>query len=95
MVVGEDMDAVGYDADEKPVRILSSFCFFDSKRDMEMVSLSAMDDHEGIDWNFEGAGIVTPFQLDDDDDGDIMGDKPFIRFKSIMRYNIDYSKKDE
>jgi hypothetical protein len=93
------MDAMGYGDDDKPIRVLSSFSFFSSQRDMKMLSLSELDEKDGSsDWRFEGAGIVTPYQVSDeeDEDSEDMKSQPqFIRLNSVLKYFVDYSKKDE
>ena len=66
LVIGEGMHAVLGDSNEKPIRILSDFSFFDAARDMETVSLPTMDNNY---WHFEGAGLVSAFHLNEEDEG--------------------------
>jgi len=106
VITGEDRDT-GYDSDDdgdepdeedKPIRVLSDFSIFDPKHRMEMVSLSAMEEDDGVDRQFEGAGLVTAYSLNDEDEGqedDIDSEPQYIRLGAILRYTIDYGQEDE
>lgn len=102
VVPGEDPDDGANDQNiddegNKPVRLLSTFSFFDSKHNMQMVSLRAMDEVIDIDRKFEGAGIVQHLFVNEEDEGqedDLDEELPpsFVRLGPILRYFIDYAK---
>jgi DNA (cytosine-5)-methyltransferase 1 len=96
--LGEDPDAE--DDKDKPVRLLTDFCIFDPKHDMELISLSELEKDDGtLDREIEGAGDVRSFILNDEDAGqeDDLDDEQVsrIRLSAIMRYTIDYTQDDE
>jgi hypothetical protein len=66
---------------------------------MKMLSLSELDEKDGSsDWYFEGAGIVTPYQVsneEDEDFEDVKTQPQFICLDSVLKYFVDYSKKDK
>jgi DNA (cytosine-5)-methyltransferase 1 len=98
LVIGEDMYAIVGDSDEKPIRILSDFSFFDAARDMEMLSLSTMDNN---DRHFEGAGLVSAYHLNEEDDGQLEDSEEenhrpqFVRLTAILRYGVNYAWNNE
>lgn len=97
IVFGEDTDGEANDED-KPIRVLNHFSIFDPKHQYEMVSLSTIEEDDGVDRECEGAGLVTPFVLNDEDEGqeDGLDSLPqYVRLGAILRFSIDYTKEEE
>lgn len=103
VVAGEDLDDE-YGSDEedndhnKPIRILTSFSIFNPKHRNEMVSLTAMEEEDGIDREFEAAGYVMPWFINEEDEGqeDGLGNAPqYVRLGAILRYTFDCTKESE
>lgn len=96
--LGED-DGNEDDGDDKPVRVLSNFCFFDPKHEMELVSLADLEKVDGIlDREFEGVGDARSFASNDEDAGqedDLDEQVARIRLSAILRYTMDYTKDNE
>lgn len=94
--LGEDPEA---DAEDKPVRLLTDFCIFDPRHDMELISLNELEKDDGtLDREIEGAGDVRPFISNDEDAGqedDLDDEVSSVRLSAIMRYMIDYTQDDE
>ncbi|KAF9011170.1 hypothetical protein BDQ17DRAFT_1233710 [Cyathus striatus] len=83
--------------DDKPVRVLTDFVIYDPKHRNEMVSLSSLEEDDGVDRQFEGVGFVYPFVQNDEDEGQEEDDDTpiLIKLSAIMRYTMDYSNEDE
>ena len=63
-----------------------------------MVSLAAIEQDDGLDRQFEGAGLVAPYLINEEDEGQEDGleaDLQYIRLGAILRYTLDYSKETE
>ncbi|RDB29208.1 DNA (cytosine-5)-methyltransferase 3 [Hypsizygus marmoreus] len=96
--VNEDRDAGDSQDDDKPVRVLTEFTFFDPKHRNEMVSLSSIEEDDGVDRQFEGAGRVSPYAIIEEDEGqeDGLDDDTeggvYVRLSAVLRFMIDYSK---
>lgn len=97
---GEDPDV--YESDDgsanreqdKIIRILTDFSVFDSRHRNEMVTLSAIEEDDGVDRKFEGAGIVLPYAINEEDEGqeDELENRPqYVRLGHILRYSVDYA----
>jgi DNA (cytosine-5)-methyltransferase 1 len=87
---------------DKPVRTLSLFSFFDPGNELEMLSLSVLedDDSDTEDRRVEGAGFVAPLLLNEEDGGQMedavdVRKQQYIRLTAVIRHTIDYAKKDE
>jgi DNA (cytosine-5)-methyltransferase 1 len=103
VIAGEDLDDE-YGSDEedndhnKPIRILTSFSIFDPKHRNEMVSLTAMEEEDGIDREIEAAGYVVPSFINEEDEGqeDGLENAPqYVRLGAILRYTFDFTKESE
>lgn len=100
---GYDPDDEGVHAEDKPIRVLSNFSFFDPKRHMEMVCLSVLEEDDGVERLLEGAGTVTPFFQNEEDEGQEDGlydpdehvQPQFVRLSRIRRFTIDPTKQNE
>ncbi|TFY55316.1 hypothetical protein EVG20_g9367 [Dentipellis fragilis] len=102
-IFGEDPDAD--DGDGIPVRVLTDFVLFDPTRTNELVSpalLESVDEVEGR--QFEGAGVVAPYYVneedegleDDDEDDDEDEERGMrLRLSAVLAVYIDYSKLDD
>jgi DNA (cytosine-5)-methyltransferase 1 len=95
--LGENPEAE--DGEDKPVRLLTDFCIFDPRHDMELISLDELEKDDGtLDREIEGAGDVRPFISNDEDAGqedDLDDEVSRVRLSAIMRYTIDYTQDDE
>lgn len=97
VIPGEDPEDEAVD-DQKPVRVLTDFSIFDPLHRNEMVSLAAIEEDDGVDRSFEGAGWVTAYFIDEDvgqedwedEDGEEAEEKVYVRLGAIMRYTLDY-----
>uniref|UniRef100_A0A0W0FRZ2 Cytosine-specific methyltransferase n=1 Tax=Moniliophthora roreri TaxID=221103 RepID=A0A0W0FRZ2_MONRR len=95
----EDEDTILNDDDQKPVRILDKFVFFDAHRNNKLVSLDALEHTSG---NIEAAGFVTACHENDEDEGqedglsEDLGDSEaqYVHLGAIFRYTFDYTEKD-
>ena len=107
-LVVDDEDQIGDDDERtvrignKPVRTLSHFAFFDPGNELEMLSLSVLedDDSDTEDRKVEGAGVVAPLLLNEEDGGQMedavdVRKQQYIRLTAVIRHTIDYAKKDE
>ncbi|KAG6907943.1 hypothetical protein DXG01_006801 [Tephrocybe rancida] len=94
MIVGEsepDED----EPDAKPVRVLSDFAIYDPKHGSEMVLLSAIEEDDGVDRQFEAEGVVTPYFANEEDEGQEDDDEQvpkMVRLGAILRYTFDYTE---
>lgn len=96
VVDGEDFD--GDVTDEKPLRSLTNFSIFDPNRRNELVSLAALDEDDGEHRQFEAAGYVVPYFINEEDQGqeDGLPNAPqYVRLSSILQYRFDYTKESE
>lgn len=96
VVIGEDPEDL--DEGEKPMRLLSDFSIFDPKQRNEFVSLAAIEEDDGVDRQFEGAGMVMPYFVNEEDEGqdeETDVEPQYIRLSAILRYTVDYAKESE
>ena len=96
VITGEDPD--GLDEGEKPIRLLSDFSIFDPKHRNEFVSLAAIEDDDGVDRQFEGVGMVMPYFVSEEDEGqdeETEIDPQYVRLGAILRYTVDYTQESE
>ena len=97
VITGEDPED-GLDEDEKPIRLLSDFSIFDPTHRNEFVSLAAIEEDDGVDRQFEGAGMVLPYFVSEEDEGqdeETEIDPQYVRLGAILRYTIDYTQESE
>lgn len=96
IITGEDPED-GLDDGEKPIRLLSDFSIFDPKHRNEFVSLAAIEEDDGVDRQFEGAGLVMPYFVSEDEgqDEEAETDPQYVRLGVILRYTIDYAQESE
>jgi len=96
VIIGEDADDEDSNGDEKPIREIHGFSIFDPKHKNEMVTLEALEQDDGVDRQFEAAGIVVPSFVNDEDAGQEEDVEPqYVRLSSILRYTIDYTEENE
>ncbi|KAH9942756.1 S-adenosyl-L-methionine-dependent methyltransferase [Amylocystis lapponica] len=100
VIAGEDQDDYDNDStDNKPVRILSEFCVFDPIHDMEVISLSLLDDSDGVeDRHFQAAGYVSPLFLNEEDAGqedELDENLQHLQTTAIFRWSLDYTRPNE
>jgi DNA (cytosine-5)-methyltransferase 1 len=100
LIFGEDSDSIYDDehTEDKPIRVLSEFSFFDPKHKMELISLGAIEEIDGLDRQFEGAGLVSAFSFEEDEgqEDDIEDlEEQYVRLGAILRFSIDYTKINE
>jgi DNA (cytosine-5)-methyltransferase 1 len=97
VITGEDPED-GLDEGEKPIRLLSNFSIFDPKHRNEFVSLAAIEEDDGVDRQFEGAGLVVPYFVSEEDEGQDEEEEinpQYVRLGAILRYTIDYAQESE
>lgn len=98
VITGEDPED-GLDDGEKPIRLLSEFSIFDPKHRNELVSLAAIEEDDGLDRQFEGAGMVVPYFISDEDEGqneeETEIEPRYVRLSVILRYTVDYTQESE
>lgn len=86
----EDNKPIGNEVDPDdgtlPQRMLSQFCFFDPNDRGVFVSLDHAEEGDNS-VQLEGAGIVIPWENDDDDEAE---DQIHMQLTAIMTYSIDY-----
>ncbi|KAF5385343.1 hypothetical protein D9615_001032 [Tricholomella constricta] len=70
--LGEDADAD--QDDSKPIRVLMDFAVYDPTHGAELVSLSAIEEDDGVDRQFEAAGFAFPYVANEEDEGQEDGD---------------------
>lgn len=95
VVIGEDDS---FDEGEKPIRLLSDFSIFDPKQRNEFVSLAAIEEDDGVDRQFEAAGMVMPYFVNEEDEGqdeETDVEPQYIRLSAVLRYTVDYAKESE
>ncbi|KDQ62886.1 hypothetical protein JAAARDRAFT_53111 [Jaapia argillacea MUCL 33604] len=102
LLEGEDPPDSPDSSDDKPIRILTDFTIFDPNSARELLSLDLLfecDDEEGGGGRaFEGAGIVMPFyvneqdEVEDDVGGTGQGEGVRMRLSAIFRWMIDYTQ---
>lgn len=88
--------------DDRHVRMLSHFAFFDPNRDLEMVSLDVLDNLGGRrrQVEVEGAGFTAAkFEIEDEGQEDELegyydDDLQYIRLTTVRRFIIDYLYED-
>jgi len=101
VIPGEDPEDEPLEDDEKPVRILTDFSIFDPLHRNEMVSLAAIEEEDGVDRHFEGAGWVTADFISEDvgqedwDDDEEENLKVYVRLGAILRYTLEYRSENE
>lgn len=97
IITGEDPEN-GLDEGEKPIRLLSDFSIFDPKHRNEFLSLDAIEDDDGVDRQFEGAGMVMPYFVSEEDEGqddETEVEPQYVRLGAILRYTVDYTLESE
>jgi DNA (cytosine-5)-methyltransferase 1 len=97
VITGEDPEDELEDG-EKPIRLLSNFSIFDPKHRNEFLSLAAIEEDDGVDRQFEGAGMVMPYFVSEEDEGqdeETEIDPQYVRLGSILRYSVDYAQESE
>jgi DNA (cytosine-5)-methyltransferase 1 len=97
VIPGEDPDA--HTGTDKPLRILSDFCIFDPRHNNEVVILSSMEEADGADRQFEGAGSAIPLLENEEDEGqedDIIDNQAvYVALESIWHFSVNYSVDNE
>lgn len=85
--------------DQKPIRVLDDFAIFDPKHGCEMVMLDALERDDGVDRQFEAAGMVSSYYENDEDDGqndEAPEAQPLrVRLTAILRFTINYAVETE
>lgn len=86
--------------DQKPIRVIDDFTIFDPKHGFEMVLLDALERNDGVDRQFEAAGMVTAFFENDEDagqedDGQQVFQPLYLRLSAILRYTFNYNLETE
>ncbi|PFH48401.1 hypothetical protein AMATHDRAFT_5836 [Amanita thiersii Skay4041] len=91
-IPGEDPEGDPCEDGEKPIRFLTDFSIFDPKHRNEMISLAALEEDDGVDRHFEGAGWVAPqFVIEDVAQEDWQDTEPvYLRLGAILRFSLDY-----
>jgi hypothetical protein len=83
---------------KKAVRFLDDFQFFDPKNHYDLVDLSVLENtNNGHDRFYEGLGKVSAM-IDEEDAGqedDLEASTVLLRLSSILKYTIDYTKRNE
>ncbi|KAH7886266.1 S-adenosyl-L-methionine-dependent methyltransferase [Phlebopus sp. FC_14] len=98
LVVGEEPDPP--DDDNKRVRVLSRFVFFDKLHENSFTSLDSLKDGQREGQIIHGAGFVAArFEIDEDEgqEDDIEDEEAellFIQTDAILRYSTDYQNED-
>ena len=99
VIPGEDPEDNPDEDNQKPVRVLTDFSIFDPLHRNEMVSLAAIEEEDGVDRHFEGAGWVTAYFIDEDvgqeDWDDDEEEQVYVRLGAILRYTLDYRSEYE
>lgn len=105
VITGEDADNLELESEsgadrlhDKPIRVLTDFSIFDPKHRNEMVSLAAIEHDDGLDRQFEGAGFVAPYLINEEDEGQedgLEGELQYVRLSAILRYTLDYTGQNE
>jgi len=95
VIIGEDADDADGDGDEKPIREIHGFSIFDPKHRNEMVTLEALEQDDGVDRQFEAAGIVVPSFVDEDVGQEEDAEPQHVHLSSILRYTMDYTDENE
>ncbi|EAU92360.2 hypothetical protein CC1G_00579 [Coprinopsis cinerea okayama7 len=86
---GEDPDSLEEGVEEKPIRILDCFAFFDPKHRCEMLPLDAMEKEDRFDRQFEAAGFVRVKLKHDDDEVEEDPNPPYLRLGAVLRFWVD------
>ncbi len=85
--------------DQKPIRVLDDFAIFDPKHGCEMVMLDALERDDGVDRQFEAAGMVSSYYENDEDDGqhdEAPEAQPLrVMLTAILRFTINYAVETE
>lgn len=95
VITGEDPED---GLDEKPIRLLSDFSIFDPKHRNEFVSLAAIEEDDGEDRQFEAAGMVMPYFVSEEDEGqdeETEIEPQYVRLSAVLRYTVDYAQESE
>ena len=95
VIIDEETDNEDGDGDEKPIREIHGFTIFDPKHKNEMVTLEALEQDDGVDRQFEAAGIVVPSFVDEDVGQEEEVELQYVRLSSILRYTMDYTDENE
>ncbi|KAF9566963.1 S-adenosyl-L-methionine-dependent methyltransferase [Agrocybe pediades] len=96
---------------DKPIRELHNFCMFDPNFSNEYVTLEALDQNDGVDRKYEAAGLVMPYFVSDEDegqedddgqdgrrkngDGEMTHQRVYVHLSTILRYTVDYTQQSE
>lgn len=93
----EDVDPEENGQEKKPIRVLSDFALFDPKRNLQLMSLEALDDNPR--GHYEAAGYVTPVFVNEEDAGQEDEDEEDVmqrlRTSRVLRYSFDCTVADE
>ncbi|KAK1226494.1 hypothetical protein PQX77_010578 [Marasmius sp. AFHP31] len=90
----DEVDVSGTRVDDKTVRILRDFAFFDVNDIDRMVPLDA---HVEDGTSVEGAGFVAPVFVNDEDEGNGDDEEPetrYIRLGAIFGFWVDYASEN-
>lgn len=96
VIPGEILDDL--EVEERPIRVITDYVIFDPLHRNEMVSLSSIEEDDGVDRHFEGVGWVSPHFLDEDEgqeDEEDEEDRVYVKLGAILRYTVDYTKENE
>lgn len=98
-IEGEDPFVEDEGENDKPIRVLADFSIFDPLHRNEMIPLSAIEEDDGVDRQFEGAGFVFPYFINEEDEGQeddvVEPNLQYVRLGAILRYTFDYSQDNE
>ncbi|KAM6498781.1 hypothetical protein JOM56_006729 [Amanita muscaria] len=96
VIPGEILDDL--EVEERPIRVITDYVIFDPLHRNEMVSLSSIEEDDGVDRHFEGVGWVSPHFLDEDEgqeDEEDDEDRVYVKLGAVLRYTVDYTKENE
>lgn len=99
--LGEDADSAD---DSKPVRVLTDFVLYDPTHRGEVLSLSAIEEDDGVDRQFEAAGVAFPYVANEEDEGQeddgggggVDADEvKKLKLGAVLRYSFNYTLPNE
>ncbi|TCD63769.1 hypothetical protein EIP91_004952 [Steccherinum ochraceum] len=103
-IIGEDPEDVkpddALDAQErKPIRYLSDFAFFDTRRNLEMAPLTVLDGVASAAGHYEAVGYVAPMFVNEEDAGQEDEDEEDVmqrlRTSQVLNYSLNFTVSDD
>ncbi|KAG5635917.1 hypothetical protein H0H81_009679 [Sphagnurus paluster] len=97
LLPGEDPFGDEDDAgDTKPIRVLTDFAIYDPRHGNELVSLAALEQDDGVDRQFEAAGLAAAYVANEEDEGQEDDGEPklealHLRLGAILRFTFDWT----